>query len=152
MPDHAEVPFAQPPDHVMWRPEVAAVVADEAARTYPAECCGLLLGTADGEVVAAEPIANGESGDRLPVAYLLSPGAYRQAEERARAAGLEVVGVFHSHPDHPAEPSPTDLADAWPGWLYVSVPVEAGRPGLARGWRLQPDRSGFAPVDLIHIA
>jgi proteasome lid subunit RPN8/RPN11 len=135
-----------------WPADVAAIVNADAARAYPDECCGLLLGHDDGRVTAAAPIPNGETDDRRRVAYLLSPGAYRRAEQQARTEGLEVVGVFHSHPDHPAEPSPTDLAEAWPGWLYVIVPVALGRPGVPRGWRLRADRSGFDPVDLLDIA
>lgn len=139
------------PDHVRWSHHVASAVAAEAARTYPAECCGLLFGTGD-EVAEARPLDNAEDEARRPKAYLLPPGAYRRAEQEARDRGLEVVGVFHSHPDHVAEPSNTDLAEAWPGWLYVIVPVEEGRAGVARAWRLRGDRSGFDPVDLIHVA
>lgn len=145
-------PMDQHPEHVTWNPEVAAVVSDEAARAYPGECCGLLFGTGPTEVVTAEPIANAESDERRTVAYLLAPGEYRRAEQRARGIGLDVVGVFHSHPDQAAVPSDSDLAEAWPGWLYVIVPVEEGRAGVARGWRLRADRSAFDPVDLIHVA
>ncbi len=137
---------------VTWKPAVAAVVAGAAARAYPAECCGLLFGTGPTEVVTAEPIANAERDERRSVAYLLAPGEYRRAEQRARAVGLEIVGVFHSHPDQAAVPSDSDVAEAWPGWLYVIVPVEQGRAGVARGWRSRDDRSAFDPVDLIHVA
>lgn len=152
MADRPVHSMEQHPEHVAWTPEVAAVVADEAVRAYPAEGCGLLFGTGPSEVVRAEPITNAESDERRAVAYLLAPGDYRRAEQRAREAGLEIVGVFHSHPDQAAVPSASDIAEAWPGWLYVIVSVEQGRAGLARGWRLRHDRSGFDPVDLIHVA
>lgn len=141
----------QDPHAIEWPADLAAAVTAEAARAYPEECCGLLLGHDDGRLAAAAPIPNGEADQRRRVAYLLSPGAYRRAEQQARAEGLEVVGVFHSHPDHPPEPSASDLAEAWPGWLYVIVPVVQGRPGAPRGWRLRADRSGFDPVALLDI-
>lgn len=141
-----------PHPHVIeWPADVAAAVAAEAARTYPEECCGLLLGHDEAQLSAAAPIPNGEVDERRRVAYLLSPGAYRRAEQQASAEGLEVVGIFHSHPDHPPEPSASDLADAWPGWLYVIVPVVQGQPGAPRGWRLRADRSGFDQVALLDI-
>lgn len=131
-----------------WPAVVAGVVAGEARRAYPEEACGLLFGTADGQLVRAVPIPNGAPLETRRVTYLLSPGAYRRAEQQAQAEGLEVVGVFHSHPDHPPEPSATDLAEAWPGWVYVIVPVAAGQPGPPRAWRLRDDRRGFKPVPL----
>ena len=131
-----------------WPATVAAVVADEARRTYPEEACGLLLSDTAGALVAAAPVPNAaEAGERRR-RYLLAPGAYRRAEQDARSQGLEVAGVFHSHPDHPAEPSATDLADAWPGWVYVIVPVVSGQPGAPRAWRLRDDRQAFEAVPL----
>ncbi len=131
-----------------WPAAVDAAVSADSERHYPDECCGLLFGTADGHVVSAQPIANAEDPERRRAAYLLSPRAYREAEQAARSSGLDIVGVFHSHPDHPAVPSPTDLAAAWPDWLYVIVPVVRGQAGRAAGWRLRDDRSGFDPVTL----
>lgn len=136
------------PQTLTWPAAVATAVADEARRTYPDEACGLLFGLPDGQPLRAVAIPNGAPADQRPVRYLLSPGAYRRAEQQARSDGLEVVGVFHSHPDHPAEPSATDLAEAWPGWIYVIVPVERGRPGPPRAWRLLDDRRGFVTVPL----
>lgn len=122
------------------------VILEEAARAYPEEACGWLLGAAD-RVATAVPARNA-AGDAKGSRYLMGPEAYRQAARTAREAGLDVVGVFHSHPDHPARPSVTDLAEAWPSWLYVIVPVEAGRTGEPRGWLLRDDRSGFGEVGL----
>lgn len=138
--------------HVTWPAALAARVADEAARAYPEECCGLLLGHDNGDPTALTMIENAAEDGRREVSYLLSPGAYRRAEAQARDEGLQVVGVVHSHPDHPADPSPTDLAEAWPDWLYVIVPVIEGTPGVPRGWRLRADRSAFDAVTLIHSA
>lgn len=132
----------------VWRCLTTAwqAMLDEATRAYPSEACGWLLGS-DGRVVATRPERN-ETGHAKASHYLMGPESYRDATRAARAAGLDVVGVFHSHPDHPARPSATDLAEAWPSWLYVIVPVTSGRSGEPLGWQLRDDRSGFSAVGL----
>ena len=70
------------------------------------------------------------------------------AAAKARAAGLDVVGFFHSHPDHPARPSAFDLENAWPFYSYLIVSVERGRAADSRSWRLAEDRSAFEPETL----
>jgi proteasome lid subunit RPN8/RPN11 len=71
------------------------------------------------------------------------PDDYRVAEKRAREAGLDLLGFYHSHPDHPARPSQFDLDHAWPSFSYVIVSVMAGEDKLLTSWRLQEDRSAF---------
>ncbi len=73
----------------------------------------------------------------------MSPDDYRQSEARARTLGAELIGFYHSHPDHPAVPSQYDLDHAWPNFSYVIVSVTSGAPGDLRSWRLRPDRSAF---------
>ena len=131
-----------------WTTAVARVVDDEARWAYPDECCGWLLGPGAGLVTAVASAANEEGAAQSRMRYLMTAHSYRQAEARASGEGLQIVGVYHSHPDHPARPSATDLAEAWPSWLYVIVPVTAGTPGEARAWTLQDDRSGFAAVPI----
>jgi proteasome lid subunit RPN8/RPN11 len=75
--------------------------------------------------------------------FRVSADDYRRAEARAAAIGAELLGFYHSHPDHPARPSEYDLDHAWPNFTYVIVSVDNGNPGDLRSWRLQPDRSGF---------
>ncbi len=123
-------------------------LARQAAAAYPEECCGFLVGSpgsSDGggvRVDEALPAENEEPGDRSR-RFLIRPEAVLGAMRQARGRGLELVGYYHSHPDHPAEPSPTDLEGAWPGVSYLIVPVAAGGAGEARSWRLADDRSGF---------
>ena len=96
--------------------------------TYPHECCGALVGR-DGRVEAAVALPNTtDEGPRRR--FLVRPSDYRQAEQRARELGGELLGFYHSHPDHPARPSQYDLDHAWPTFSYVIVSV-AGR-GLPR--------------------
>ena len=76
--------------------------------------------------------------------FLLSAADYRVAEARADATGRALLGFYHSHPDHPAEPSAFDLAHAWPNLSYVILSVRDGVPGDMKSWRLDADRSRFA--------
>ncbi len=120
-------------------------VARHAAESYPEECCGFLVGICDVggvRVLAVWRAENESSGDRR-LRFSIAPERVLAALRRARARGFELVGYYHSHPDHPAEPSPTDRESAWPGMSYLIVPVVAGVAGAARSWRLLADRSGF---------
>jgi proteasome lid subunit RPN8/RPN11 len=100
--------------------------------------CGLLVGKRAGrrvEVVRAESAGNLDR-DRPQDRYVLDPGDFVRIDTTAREEGLDVVGIWHSHPDHPARPSATDLERAWEGWAYVIVSV--GRDGARdlRSWWL----------------
>jgi proteasome lid subunit RPN8/RPN11 len=122
-------------------------IAEHAGAAYPEECCGVLLGRelADGAgaAVVAVQAANNERSDSRHNRYVIPPQAVLAAHKQARARGLEVVGYYHSHPDHPAVPSDFDREHAWPGLSYLIVAVEIGRPAAARSWRLTDDRRRF---------
>ena len=75
---------------------------------------------------------------------------YLAAERQARAAGLALLGFYHSHPDHPAVPSQYDLDHAWPFFSYIIVSVRDGVPEDMTSWRLREDRSGFDPEELTY--
>ena len=131
---------------------VLDVIRRHAAAAYPYECCGALIGAAaDDGVDVAEALelpnivsASGTPGEEGPRRrFRVSPADYRQSEARARERGAELLGFYHSHPDHPALPSQYDLDHAWPNFSYVIVAVAGGRPGDLRSWRLRPDRSQF---------
>jgi proteasome lid subunit RPN8/RPN11 len=118
-------------------------IRDHAAETYPHECCGALIGRARehhvSEVLALPNTT--EEGPRRR--FLIRPDDYRRAERRASDRSLDLLGFYHSHPDHPARPSETDLARAWPNFHYVIVSVREGRPEDVRSWWLVDDRSMF---------
>jgi len=126
-------------------PSVRESIREHGASTYPHECCGALIGKDENghvEVVDARPLENvTEEGPRRR--FRVSAEDYRQSEAHARRAGADLVGFYHSHPDHPAEPSQYDLDHAWPNFSYVIVSVRAGTPGDLRSWRLTADRSTF---------
>src|SRR6186997_2433017 len=119
---------------------------DEAIRahgqaTYPHECCGALLGR-DRQVTDILALPNTtEEGPRRR--FLVRPSDYRLAEQQAAALNGELLGFYHSHPDHPARPSQFDLDHAWPTFAYVIVSVMAGTARDMTVWWLKEDRSDF---------
>jgi proteasome lid subunit RPN8/RPN11 len=118
--------------------------------TFPHECCGFMLGTTeDGvqRIVEVRAQAN-ERTESRENRFVISPGQFREAEKRARAAGLQLVGIYHSHPDSPARPSEYDRDHAWPWFSYLIVSVRGGKAAEANAWQLRDDRSGFDPVAL----
>lgn len=107
--------------------------------TYPHECCGVLLGSSDGETrVVAKTVRCGNTRSDSPHnRYHISPQELVRVQRQAREAGLEIVGFYHSHPDHPARWSQTDLAEAhWIGCSYVISSVERGRAQITNSFLL----------------
>jgi proteasome lid subunit RPN8/RPN11 len=92
---------------------------------YPNETCGLLIGKNSGAAVEVHDVcaARNLNHERTHDRFELDPQDFLAADEKARAAGLELVGCWHSHPDHPARPSETDRQFAWAGWSYIIVSV-----------------------------
>ena len=116
--------------------------------TYPHECCGALVGR-DDRVTAVVALPNTtEEGPRRR--FLVRPSDYREAERRASELGAELLGFYHSHPDHPARPSQYDLDHAWPTFAYIIVAVAAAAAGDVTVWYLKDDRSSFEEGSLQH--
>lgn len=119
-------------------------------RAYPSEGAGFLLGEA-GSIPAVRDILaldNAREPGARGTRYLITPEDYMRAELRAQEAGLQVIGVFHSHPDHPNRPSEYDRAWAQPNFSYVITSVEQGRAAGSRSWRLREDRTAFDEEEL----
>lgn len=136
-------PFWQTPGAPLRLPvEARAEIRAHGAASYPDECCGVLLGPRDFVVSSTWRLDNSTSLERRR-RFLIGPDDYRRAEARAAERGLEIVGFYHSHPDHPAEPSAFDLAHAWPNLSYTIVSIRGGVPREMRSWRLRGDRSGY---------
>lgn len=132
----------------MLKPAVPDAIRRHGAETYPNECCGALIGR-DGVVTDTFALPNStEEGPRRR--FLVRPDDYRQAERRARETGGDLLGFYHSHPDHPARPSQYDLDHAWPFFSYIIVSVQSGDPQDMTSWRLREDRSAFDQEDLTH--
>ena len=116
------------------------------AETYPHECCGALLGRdlEPREIVALFPLIN-RRDDSPRNRFSVSAQDVVDAEKSARAQGLDVVGWYHSHPDHPARPSQYDRDHAWPWYSYIIVSVAKGQPQDMTSWRLDDNREQFSP-------
>ena len=112
-----------------------------ASAGHPCETCGCLLGSRNGAGVHVRHVRLGRNlnTERARDRYELDPEDLLRAEDEARAQGLDVVGIWHSHPDHVAEPSETDRASAWEGWSYIIVSVSSKGVSSIRSWRLSGD-------------
>ena len=116
-----------------------------ATASYPDECCGVLIGRTLGCTTVVERLLSvgNERDDSRHNRYLISPETVLAAHKEARALGLDVVGYYHSHPDHPARPSEFDREHAWPGVSYLIVSVLKRNVADIRSWRLADDRERF---------
>lgn len=138
-----------------WKIRMTAEVAEQirwhGADMYPHECCGALLGRGGAgegkellqrEIVDVLALTN-QREDSPRNRFSVAPRDVLEADRVAQARGLEVVGWYHSHPDHPARPSEYDREHAWPWYSYVIVKVENGEAREMASWRLREDRGGY---------
>jgi proteasome lid subunit RPN8/RPN11 len=133
--------------------ELAEKIRGHGAGTYPHECCGALLGRdshaaanpeqQQRQILGLFPLANRRE-DSPRNRFSVAAEDVREAEKAARDRGMEVVGWYHSHPDHPARPSEYDREHAWPWYSYVIVSVNGAAAGDMTSWRLDDDREGFS--------
>ncbi len=141
--------------------EQVELIRQHGVRDYPNECCGVILGNANGSdkvVREVVPLRNlrqdpHRAQQLLPLAepgresernrFLIDPKDQLMVEKDARARGLEVLGYYHSHPDHPARPSNYDREHAWPWYSYVILSVARGEAKDLTCWVLAEDRSVF---------
>jgi proteasome lid subunit RPN8/RPN11 len=148
---------------------LAEKIRTHGAETYPHECCGALLGrdssavlvsdrdkgtpTAAREILQLFPLVN-RRDDSPRNRFSVTVEDVRTAEKAASSQGLEVVGWYHSHPDHPARPSEYDREHAWPWYSYIIVSVQNGAPQDMTSWRLNDDRAQFSPegIEIRHRA
>lgn len=124
---------------------LATQMSAHAEEAYPEEACGGLLGWPNGdilEVVVIAPLMNSRESERRR-RYLIGADDVRELERRAAAAGLQIVGYYHSHPDAPAAPSAHDREHAWPWYAYLIVSVRDGIAEDLSAWRLSDDRAQF---------
>lgn len=126
-------------------PDAVAAIRAEAERAYPHEGCGALLGRPEASILEALPITNRES-EAPRTRFHVSPSDYMRVEELADERGLRLLGFWHSHPDHPARPSPTDRRYAWEGLLTLVIAVETGRAAALTAWEVDGD--GFRELRL----
>ena len=150
-PDYLAVLDEKPDTRVC----AATTVADKAMRAsaercYPHEACGLLIGRADSagwridEAFEVRNLNTERAGDR----FILDPEAYQSVDKSLAGSGREIIGVYHSHPDCPAKPSPTDLAAAWEGFAYIIISTCRGKAADTRCWALNDAGDKFMAVEI----
>jgi len=138
-------------------------IRQHGAREYPNECCGVILGQVNGarkvagEIVPLKNLRNDpvRAQELLPLVdpaketernrFLIDPLDQLRIEKDARGRGLEVLGYYHSHPDHPARPSVYDREHGWPWYSYIIVSVEQGIAKDLTCWVLAEDGGMFLP-------
>jgi proteasome lid subunit RPN8/RPN11 len=142
-------------------------ICAHAESTYPQECCGLLLGKLSQdsktlvEVVATENTWSAEavesfqeidatldSGTNRNSHYTIAPEVILKAQREARDRQLDIIGIYHSHPDHPAVPSEFDRLCAWQPYSYIIVSVQQGKAGELQSWGLDDDHQ-FQPEEIV---
>jgi proteasome lid subunit RPN8/RPN11 len=138
--------------------EWEGAIRTEAEGAYPNECCGILLGTTlpgkpsggDQRVVAGIiPIRNSREEAEQYHRFQIEPEDLMRAEVEARKRGQDVLGFYHSHPDHPARPSDFDREHALPFYSYIIVAADKGKAGDFTSWELRPDRSQFIQEEIV---
>ena len=118
----------------------------EGSHAFPNECCGILIGRDEaGERVVHKlvPGKNAFEADEQYHRFSIDPRAQLQAEREAEAAGMAVLGFYHSHPDHPARPSDYDRDHGWPYYSYVIVSIMSGKPADMTSWVLNDQANVF---------
>jgi proteasome lid subunit RPN8/RPN11 len=124
---------------------VLAQIEAHGEEAYPEEGAGFLLGTDETlrSVEAILALSNAREDEARHNRYLIEPKDYVKAEIEADRLGLKLIGVFHSHPDHPNHPSEFDRDWAQPFFSYVITSVDSGKAIESKSWRLLGDRSQF---------
>ena len=116
-----------------------------AKEAYPNECCGVLVGANYGgeRKIFESHRANNINTDRAHDRYIIDPKEFNLIDKMARSCSMDVMGFYHSHPDHPDKPSETDREWGQTGYSYIIVSVKGGKDTSARSWMIEEDTSPF---------
>ncbi len=117
----------------------------QAVDEFPHECCGFLIGNADGEKAEALEYlpAKNKISENKERRFVIDPVEYMEVEENADKRNLSLIGIVHSHPNAPAEPSEFDRTHAFHGFSYIIISVSGEEVKAVRSWRLTEDREKF---------
>lgn len=133
--------------------EIEKAIREFGEQEYPNECCGLLFGKINSdnskEITEILPIINAQKEENRYNRFLITPKDMIKGELYARKHNVDIIGFYHSHPDHPAKPSQFDLDHAWPVYSYIIVSVTKGKSDLMTSWILSSDRSKFEEEEII---
>lgn len=125
--------------------ELAEKIEKHGGATYPDECCGILLGSDVDDtrrILDIAPLENHQVENRRR-RFFVTPKQYLEAERTASQKGMELLGFYHSHPDHPAIPSEFDREHALPWFTYIVLSVVEGKPTVMTAWVLSDSRDRF---------
>jgi proteasome lid subunit RPN8/RPN11 len=130
-----------------------AQIISYAQEGYPDEVCGLLSGKTDGadkKILGVHPVLN-TNEDRKNDRYSLDPKGYALISHEAHEKGEEILGIYHSHPDHPAKPSGTDLKQAWPVYSYLICSITKEKGASCQAWTLNEEKKEFVeePIKIL---
>lgn len=123
---------------------------DHGAEAYPLECCGAVLGKIKSENKLIQKIIRIEntSAENKHRRFAITTEDYKNIEKLAKEAELQLVGFYHTHPDHPAFPSETDLQYAWPMFSYIIISIKSKIPHEINSFILNLDTNAFDPEPL----
>lgn len=136
---------------------IEEIVVATCEKAYPEEGCGLLIGPVPDDfdkmgriavVDEARPLPNGWDSSAKTNRYLIDPRTLARIEDELSDSGRGVIGFFHSHPNHPAWPSPFDLMMAWPCLSYWIVRVQDGKLSDSRSWQRTEDSRSFMEEEI----
>ncbi|MDD1438567.1 M67 family metallopeptidase, partial [Dolichospermum sp. ST_sed10] len=142
------------------------IIKNHAKKTYPDECCGLILGYINNEykiaveIIPTENVWNTEKSnftadqeDSTSRRYAISPQVMLQTQKEARNRNLNIIGIYHSHPDYPAIPSEWDRIYAWTEYSYVILSLQNAQAGKLQSWTLDDNHQFQAEtIKLINLA
>ena len=132
--------------------ELEKNIRTDGETVYPNECCGIILGEIDDngakKAKRVTAINNSREDNEQYHRFLITPEDMLLAEQTARAAKLEIIGFYHSHPDHPSAPSGYDKDHALPFYSYVIVSVDGGKAQVLTSWELTDDRIDFIQEEI----
>ncbi|AXY77774.1 M67 family peptidase [Paraflavitalea soli] len=127
---------------ITLQPAAKELLLNDAVQAFPDECCGFLFGEEDPEgnrtISKIQVVINAKEGDKRR-RFVIAPLDYIRAEQYADENNLLLLGVYHSHPNHPAIPSEHDRVAAQPYFSYIIVSVLEGKIGPLRSWRLNEE-------------
>jgi proteasome lid subunit RPN8/RPN11 len=134
-------------------PDLLKQIHHHGETAYPEEGAGFLLGSEGNprQVSSILTLENSRQGEARRNRYLITPQDYLNAENEADKSGLTLLGVFHSHPDHPNQPSDYDRDWAQPWFSYIITRIDAGKADESRSWRLDEDRGRFIEETIVTV-
>ena len=129
-------------------------IRSEGEAGYPHEICGLLIGNLEeqGWTITEVRQVDNLNSERAADRFELDPAAYQRIDRELRGSGSEIIGVYHSHPNAPAKPSPTDLGSAWEGFAYPIVSICDGKASDLRCWSINDAGNRFQQNRILETA